>query len=78
MVAALLIQIGTNFANDYFDYQKGADTKDRLGPIRMVQSGAISPEAMKGAMLITFSLALIPGFYLLMRGGFPILIIGLS
>jgi len=78
MVAALLIQIGTNFANDYFDYQKGADTKDRLGPIRMVQSGAISPEAMKGAMLITFALALIPGFYLLMRGGFPILIIGLS
>tara|TARA_B100000315_G_scaffold188911_1_gene178689 strand:- start:19758 stop:20627 length:870 start_codon:yes stop_codon:yes gene_type:complete len=78
MVAALLIQIGTNFANDYFDFQKGADTQERLGPIRMVQSGAISPEAMKKVMFITFALALIPGFYLLFRGGFPILIIGLS
>ena len=44
LIFALLIQIGTNFANDYFDFQHGADTKERIGPARMVSSGLISPK----------------------------------
>ena len=46
LIFALLIQIGTNFANDYFDFQHGADTKERIGPARMVSSGLISPKWM--------------------------------
>src|SRR6185437_3662750 len=43
LVAALLIQIGTNFANDLFDFRKGADTADRLGPRRVTQGGLVTP-----------------------------------
>src|SRR4051812_12458473 len=48
-VCALLIQIGTNLANDYFDYQKGADTAERLGPPRVTQSGMLPPGAVRNA-----------------------------
>ena len=48
-LCALLIQIGTNFANDYYDAKKGADTTNRKGPQRMVQSGLIAPHQMKYA-----------------------------
>src|SRR5471032_2704325 len=47
---ALLVQIGTNFANDYFDFIKGADTAARVGPRRAVAAGLVSPAAMRGAM----------------------------
>ena len=47
----LLIQIGTNFANDYYDYFKGADTVARVGPRRAVAAGLISPQSMRGAMI---------------------------
>ena len=45
LLGALLIQIGTNFANDYFDFVKGADTEERLGPVRASQAGVVTPEA---------------------------------
>ncbi|MDA1353318.1 MAG: 1,4-dihydroxy-2-naphthoate polyprenyltransferase [bacterium] len=77
LCAAVLIQIGTNFSNDYIDFKKGADTEDRLGPQRMVQSGAITIKAMKFATIITFILAFILGLYLAKVGGTPILIIGI-
>ena len=74
---ALLLQIGVNLANDYFDYQKGIDTADRLGPLRVTQSGLIPATQVKVGMMMTFILSLIPGFYLLAVGGLPVLIIGL-
>ena len=75
---ALLIQIATNFANDYFDFLKGADTPDRVGPRRAVAAGLISPARMKGAMIAVFSLAILLGLSLLPLGGLPLLAIGLA
>lgn len=77
LAGALLIQIGTNFANDYFDFRKGTDTADRLGPVRVTQAGLVSPDAMKRATVIVFALAVLIGLYLVWRGGVPIIIIGL-
>ncbi|TVR68111.1 MAG: 1,4-dihydroxy-2-naphthoate polyprenyltransferase [Sphaerobacteraceae bacterium] len=76
-VAALLIQIATNFANDYADAAKGADTPDRLGPTRATSAGLISASAMKRATFITFGLAMLIGVYLITVGGWPILFIGI-
>ncbi len=78
MVGAGLIQIGTNLANDYFDYQKGADAEDRLGPTRVVQSGLLPPERVFAAMAGTFGLAMLVGGYLVAVGGWPILALGLA
>lgn len=78
LLGAILIQIGTNFANDVFDYEKGADTKDRLGPTRAVQAGLISAKAMRAAMIFTFVLAALAGAYLTYVGGWPLLIIGIT
>jgi 1,4-dihydroxy-2-naphthoate polyprenyltransferase len=77
LLAALLIQIGTNLANDYFDHQKGADTAERLGPTRVTQSGLVAPATVRRAMLICFGLAALCGVYLIYVGGWPILLIGL-
>ena len=76
LVGALLLQIGTNFANDYSDYFKGADTEERVGPVRATQAGLIAPQAMKGAVILTFAAVLIPGTYILVRGGPVFLVIG--
>src|SRR5713226_8831502 len=64
MLVALLIQIGTNFANDVFDFRRGADTAERLGPLRVTQGGLVSPRQVLTATYITFSLALLIGLYL--------------
>ena len=77
LLAALLIQIGTNLANDYFDFRKGADTAERLGPVRVTQSGLVQPETVRRATMFTFGLAMLLGAYLTVVGGWPILIIGL-
>jgi 1,4-dihydroxy-2-naphthoate octaprenyltransferase len=76
LAAALLIQIGTNLANDYFDWRRGADAGDRLGPTRVTQAGLIAPAAVRLGFIACFGLALVPGGYLLMRGGLPVLAIG--
>jgi len=76
-VGAALIQIGTNFANDYYDAINGADTEDREGFTRVTQSGLISPEQVKLATVVTFGLAILSGTYLVYVGGLPILAIGL-
>ncbi len=75
---ALLVQIGTNFANDYYDFTKGADTKDRVGPQRAVASGLVAPEVMKAAMMATFMFAFIVGLTLLRYGGWPLLVVGVA
>jgi 1,4-dihydroxy-2-naphthoate octaprenyltransferase len=77
LTGAVLIQIGTNLANDYFDFVKGTDTHDRIGPTRATQAGLVSPQAMRRAYLIAFGLAFIPGAYIIWRGGWPFLVIGI-
>jgi 1,4-dihydroxy-2-naphthoate octaprenyltransferase len=77
LLGALLIQIGTNLANDYFDFKKGADTAERLGPLRVTQAGLVSPERMKLAFVGVFGLAILSGIPLVLRGGWPIVIVGL-
>jgi 1,4-dihydroxy-2-naphthoate octaprenyltransferase len=75
---ALLVQVGTNLANDYYDHIKGADTAGRVGPRRAVASGLIAPEVMKSAMMIVFMFAFIVGLSLLKFGGWPLLVIGVT
>jgi 1,4-dihydroxy-2-naphthoate polyprenyltransferase len=77
VIGAILIQIGTNFANDYFDFVKGTDTETRKGPTRATQAGLVTPTAMRNAFVATFALALLPGAYIIYRGGWPFLAIGL-
>lgn len=78
LVCALLIQVGTNLANDYFDARRGADTAERLGPRRGLQHGTLSAEQVRRSFILCFVLAVLLGAYLLARGGWPILLIGLS
>jgi len=75
---ALLIQVGTNFANDYYDFLKGADTAERVGPRRAVASGLIAPGRMRAAMLGVFAAAFGLGLTLLAQGGWPLLVIGVA
>ena len=76
LLGALLLQIGANFANDVFDYEKGADTAARLGPTRAVQAGLLSARSMRLGMVLVFVLALALGLYLTAVAGPVILIIG--
>jgi 1,4-dihydroxy-2-naphthoate octaprenyltransferase len=78
LAGALLLQIGSNLANDVFDYEKGADTEDRQGPTRAVQAGWIAPRTMKRAMAIVFAAALLVGIYLTSVVGPVIIAIGLA
>ncbi|MCS6926782.1 MAG: 1,4-dihydroxy-2-naphthoate polyprenyltransferase [Candidatus Binatia bacterium] len=77
LTAAVLIQIGTNLANDLFDFEQGADTAQRVGPPRVTQSGLASPRQVRSAMIASFALAGVIGLYLVAVGGWPILLIGL-
>ena len=76
LLASLLIQIGTNFWNDYADFVRGTDTKDRVGPTRATAAGLISPQAMRNAALVVFALSGLCAVYLFPRAGWPILVIG--
>lgn len=78
LVDALLIQIGVNFANDYFDFKSGVDTEERLGPVRATASGLITPAQMKRAIIFVLVLATLIGLYLVRVGGWPILAIGVA
>jgi 1,4-dihydroxy-2-naphthoate polyprenyltransferase len=78
LCAALAIQIGTNLTNDLFDFQKGADTGERLGPVRVVQAGLLSQKQVGRAGAISFAVAALLGLYLVKLGGWPILLVGLA
>jgi 1,4-dihydroxy-2-naphthoate octaprenyltransferase len=78
LLGALLLQIGSNLANDYFDALHGADTPDRLGPTRVTAAGLITPAAMRAGMVVVFALSALVGLYLVWLGGWPILVIGVA
>lgn len=75
---ALLIQVGTNFANDYYDFIKGADTAARVGPRRAVASGLVTPRTMRFAMIGVFAMAFVLGLSLIAWGGPWLIAIGVA
>ncbi len=77
LMAALCLQIGTNYANDYFDFLHGADTEDRQGPTRITQAGLVTLSQMRWGTAIVFLVAALFGAILVFHGGWPILVIGL-
>jgi len=74
--AALLLQIGSNLANDVFDFKKGTDITERTGPLRVTQAGLLTPRQVFVGMGLTFFVAFLIGLYLIKIGGWPILLIG--
>ncbi|MDQ3265210.1 MAG: 1,4-dihydroxy-2-naphthoate polyprenyltransferase [Myxococcota bacterium] len=78
LLGALLIQIGTNLTNDYYDFKKGADTHERLGPVRVTQAGLISPQTVLLAAVASFAAALVIGLYLVAVAGWPVVLIGMA
>lgn len=78
LVGAMLIQIGTNFANDYYDFLRGGDTVDRVGPVRVTQAGILPPETVRRGMIVVLAAAMLVGVYLVWVAGWPIVWIGLA
>lgn len=77
LLGAMLIQIGTNFFNDYADFEKGADTEDRLGPARAAQKGWLTPRQVLAGAILAFAAAVAVGSYLVWLHGWPLVAIGL-
>jgi 1,4-dihydroxy-2-naphthoate octaprenyltransferase len=77
LFGAFMLQITSNFANDVFDHEKGADTGERLGPTRAVQAGLLTPRQVRAGMLVTIGLAFLSGVYLAAVAGWPVVAIGL-
>ncbi len=78
LVGGLLLQIGANLANDVADFHRGADTSERLGPVRVTQAGLLSPEEVTRGMWVAFGLAALVGIYLIIEAGWPVVLIGLT
>jgi 1,4-dihydroxy-2-naphthoate polyprenyltransferase len=78
LLTAILLQIGSNLANDVFDFERGTDTPERLGPMRVTQAGLLTPAQVKYGMFVVFALAALFGLYLAWLGGWPIVIVGLA
>ena len=78
LLSAVLIQIGANFHNDLSDFKRGTDNDDRLGPTRVTSAGLLTPQAVERGTWVVFGLAAFFGLYLIYRGGWPILILGIA
>jgi 1,4-dihydroxy-2-naphthoate polyprenyltransferase len=78
LLTALLLQIGSNLANDVFDFERGTDTAERAGPTRVTQAGLLTPSQVKMGMLVIFGLAILCGLYLAWLGGWPIILLGIA
>jgi 1,4-dihydroxy-2-naphthoate octaprenyltransferase len=78
LLGAVLIQVGVNYHNDYQDFLKGTDTDHRVGPTRVTQAGLVDPATMRRATIAVFALAVLSGVYLIVRGGWPILAVGVA
>ena len=78
MLGAVFIQIGTNLVNDAIDFRRGADTAARLGPLRVTQAGLLSANSVLLGAYVCFTLAALCGIPLIVRGGWPIVIVGIT
>jgi 1,4-dihydroxy-2-naphthoate polyprenyltransferase len=78
LLGALFLQIGSNLANDLYDFRRGADAGERLGPTRVTQAGILTPGQVRRGMIIVFGITVIIGVYLIWHAGWPILVIGIA
>lgn len=78
LLIALLLQIGSNVANDVFDFERGADTAERLGPVRVTQAGFLTPTQVKRGMVVIFGLAVMLGLYLASLRGWTVIWLGVA
>jgi 1,4-dihydroxy-2-naphthoate polyprenyltransferase len=78
LLGSLLIQIGTNLANDYSDARRGADSEDRVGPVRVTAGGLVPPRQVLVATYVTFGLAVVCGLYLVAVAGIELLFVGIA
>jgi len=78
LLAALFLQIGSNLANDVYDFERGADTADRVGPLRVTQAGLLTPRQVKTGMWVVFGLATLLGLYLTFHAGWVVILLGLA
>jgi 1,4-dihydroxy-2-naphthoate polyprenyltransferase len=76
LIGAMFIQIGTNLSNDYSDARRGADTEDRLGPVRVTAGGLVPPRQVLIATYLTFGVAVLAGVYLVVVAGWQLLLVG--
>jgi 1,4-dihydroxy-2-naphthoate polyprenyltransferase len=76
LLGALFIQVGTNLSNDYSDARRGADTEDRLGPVRVTAGGLVPPKQVLRATYLAFGLAVLAGVYLIATAGWELLLVG--
>lgn len=77
VIGAILLQIAANLANDYFDYIKGYDTTERIGPTRVAASGLLDIKELRNGLIAVILLSMLIGLYLIWIGGWPILLIGI-
>ena len=76
LLVALLLQVGSNVANDVFDFERGADTAERLGPVRVTQAGYLTPSQVKTGMVVIFAFAAVLGLYLATLRGWTVIWLG--
>ncbi|HEY2161758.1 MAG TPA: 1,4-dihydroxy-2-naphthoate polyprenyltransferase [Solirubrobacteraceae bacterium] len=76
LVGAIFIQVGTNLSNDYSDARRGADTEDRLGPVRVTAGGLVPPQRVLVATYVSFGVAVLAGIYLIAVAGWALLLVG--
>jgi 1,4-dihydroxy-2-naphthoate octaprenyltransferase len=77
-LGAVFIQVGTNLSNDYSDARRGADTEDRLGPVRVTAGGLVPPRQVLVATYVAFGVAVLAGAYLIATAGWELLLIGVA
>ena len=76
LIGSVFIQIGTNLSNDYSDARRGADTEDRLGPVRVTAGGLMPPKQVLVGTYIAFGIAVAAGAYLIAIAGWQLLVVG--